>query len=99
MGLLCFGLSLRSRGRRITYLGADTPVEGLMEVASVVEPTRVVLSSVDGSVFARAEERLARVAAGYRVAIAGAGATPALAEKLGADLLAGDPVIEAVALA
>src|SRR3954453_774908 len=33
MGLLCFGLSLRNRGWRVTYLGADTPVEGMSEVA------------------------------------------------------------------
>src|SRR5215203_4946228 len=38
MGLLCFGLSLRNRGWRVTYLGADTPVDGISEVAAVIDP-------------------------------------------------------------
>jgi methanogenic corrinoid protein MtbC1 len=29
IGLICFGLSLRTRGWRITYLGADTPVKSI----------------------------------------------------------------------
>jgi DNA-binding transcriptional MerR regulator/methylmalonyl-CoA mutase cobalamin-binding subunit len=98
MGLLCFGLALRSRGWRITYLGADTPVHGILEVASVVDPARIVLSSVDGGVLTRAAESLAPIAAKHRLAIAGAGATPGHARRLGAELLGGDPVAEAATL-
>jgi DNA-binding transcriptional MerR regulator/methylmalonyl-CoA mutase cobalamin-binding subunit len=99
MGLLCFGLALRARGWRITYLGADMPVAGIAEVASVVDPAWIVLSSVDSTVFTRAAEPLAQLAAKHRLAMAGAGATPGVAKRLGADLLAGDPVTEAATLA
>jgi DNA-binding transcriptional MerR regulator len=99
MGLLCFGLSLRSRGWRVTYLGADTPVDALREVASVVDPAAIVLASVESDVFARSSEPLSLVVGDHRVAIAGAGATRALAERIGAEHLAGHPVVEAAALA
>ena len=33
LGLIAFGLALRSRGWRIVYLGADTPIETVEEVS------------------------------------------------------------------
>jgi hypothetical protein len=47
----------------------------------------------------RAAQSLAPIAAKYRLAMVGAGATPRLANSLGADLLGGDPVSEAATLA
>ena len=39
LGLVCFGLLLGDRGWRIAYLGADTPVEQVIDVSASVEPT------------------------------------------------------------
>ena len=99
LGLLCFGLSLRSRGWRITYLGADTPIDAVGEVADAVKPARIVLSSVSPDVYESAREPLTDLAGRHRVALAGQGADEAFAEMLGAAALTGDAVLEAAALA
>ena len=98
IGLLAFGLALRAQGWRITYLGADTPTAALAGAAARVQPTWVVLSSVDGSVFRREMEELAELAAGVPTAIGGAGASPSLADGIGAELLTDDPVRAAAEL-
>ena len=56
LGLIAFGLALRNRGWRITYLGQDTPVSTLVEEARELEPDRVVVAASD----ARAARRRAR---------------------------------------
>ena len=43
--LIVFGLALRGRGWRITYLGPDTPVGALLDTAQALEPTLVVVSA------------------------------------------------------
>ncbi len=98
LGLLCFGLALRERGWRITYLGADTPVPDLRAACEKVSPAIAVLCAVDPSRLRGCAAEIAALSADVRVAIAGAGATPTLASQLGAELLAGDPVSEAGAL-
>jgi DNA-binding transcriptional MerR regulator len=92
LGLIAFGLALRNRGWRITYLGQDTPVSTLEQEARELSPDRVVVA-------ASATERLddvlvdlARLARAAPLSIGGAGASPELAEKAGASLLGGDPV-------
>jgi DNA-binding transcriptional MerR regulator len=98
IGLLCFGLALRARGWRITYLGADTPTQALAGVVTTVRPSYVVLSSVDSGVFWRRTEELAGLAAEMPTAIGGAGASEELATELGAELLADHPVTAAAEL-
>jgi DNA-binding transcriptional MerR regulator len=99
IGLLCFGLALRSRGWRITYLGADTPMATLFELAGSLRPARVVLASVRGDTYLAAGDVLSELARQVPLALAGAGAAvPAVAE-LGADVLEHDPVTEAARLA
>lgn len=93
LGLLCFGIALRGHGWRITYLGADTPVTTLREAADRLRPEVVVLA-------ATTTRRLRAVADGIAglpvaLALAGAGATAQLAERLGARLLEADPVAAA----
>lgn len=56
LGLLAFGLALREHGWRITFLGADTPAETLVETVNALEPRAVVLASVE-------QERLEAIAA------------------------------------
>jgi len=98
LGLLCFGLALRERGWRITYLGADTPLRDIAAICGELAPAIVVLSSVSRHRFRKAGDELIALGKRARVAIGGAGATPALARQLGVELLAGDAVAEAAAL-
>jgi MerR family transcriptional regulator, light-induced transcriptional regulator len=95
--LMAFGLALRERGWRITYLGADTPGESLAEAATQLDPALVVVSAVLRSRFQRAAESLTGIARSRAVAIAGRGATAALADSLGCHLLSVDPVAAAEA--
>jgi DNA-binding transcriptional MerR regulator len=95
IGLLAFGLALGTRGWRITYLGADTPVDALSNLAAVLEPAQVVLASVRPDTYVAARVPLVELAARVPLAIAGAGAGPDLAAQLGATLLEGDPITEA----
>jgi len=98
LGLLCFGLALRERGWTITYLGADTPLRDLVAVCGELAPAIVVLCAVNRERFRRSAEEISTLGKSVRVAIGGAGATPALAGRLGVELLAGDAVGEAAAL-
>jgi MerR family transcriptional regulator, light-induced transcriptional regulator len=92
-GLIGFGLALRERGWRITYLGPDTPAETLAWAAAGAPPaSAVVVSSVAPERFLGAAAALAALAGGVPVAIGGAGADQRVARRLGARLLAGDPV-------
>jgi len=95
LGLLAFGLALRRRGWRIAYLGADTPADQLGEAAGVRRPAATVVSAVRAEPFADQEEELSRVAERGRLFVAGEGASPALAGRIGARLLDSDPVTAA----
>jgi DNA-binding transcriptional MerR regulator len=92
LGLIAFGLSLRGRGWRITYLGADTPTQSIHDNLSEGGPALTVLAAVSRERFAAAREALMRIAAQGRVAIAGAGADARLARRLGAEHLDSGPV-------
>ena len=95
LGLICFGLALRARGWRITYLGADTPPRSLAETATLVQPSFVVVNIVTAQIPAEARRELQALASSYRLALGGPGADEATAGSLGAELLAGDPVTAA----
>jgi MerR family transcriptional regulator, light-induced transcriptional regulator len=97
--LVIFGLALRERGWRITYLGADTPGESLAEAVAEIQPDLVVVTAVRRRHFTAAGGDLAAIAARGRLAIAGEGARTALADELGCELLEGDPVSAAAAVA
>jgi DNA-binding transcriptional MerR regulator len=90
--LIVFGLAVRERGWRITYLGADTPVETLAETAATLAPDLVVVSATAGPPAPEAAEALRKLARRAPLVLAGpglAGAAPP------ARVLAGDPVAEA----
>jgi methylmalonyl-CoA mutase cobalamin-binding subunit len=89
LGLIAFGLALRERGWRIDYLGPDTPLESIEKAARQTDLSVVVLSGVRPE----SHEQIAALAARYRVAIAGAGATEASVQ--GVERLTDDPVTEA----
>lgn len=98
LGLLSFGLALRERGWRITYLGADTPIEDITARAAALSPAIVVLAATDAERFASNSDSLTALANTVRVGLGGAGASPDLARRLGAELLSGSLVDAAAAL-
>jgi methanogenic corrinoid protein MtbC1 len=95
LGLIAFGIALRNRGWRITYLGQDTPLATIEHEARALKPDRVVLVSAAPARLAKLSADLARLAKAAPLALAGAGASAELATKAGATLLADDPVSEA----
>ncbi len=95
LGLITFGLALRSRGWRITFLGQDTPISTVEEHVRVLQPDRVVLSAAEAGPLNDSLQDLRRLTESVPVSLAGAGATQALAQAAGATLLSGDPIAEA----
>jgi MerR family transcriptional regulator, light-induced transcriptional regulator len=95
LGLLIFGIALSRRGWRIVYLGADTPASSLAHAAAKVEPALTVLAASRSQWYSRESDALAKLAAKRRLCIAGAGASERLANRLGAEHLAADPVTAA----
>ena len=94
LGLVAFGLALRSRGWRILYLGPDTPLGSLAEAARSARPEVVVVSAVDPRRLAAARDDLAELARDHRLAVGGAAAAE-LDLGEGIHLLTGSPVNEA----
>jgi DNA-binding transcriptional MerR regulator len=99
LGLILFGLALRRHGWRITYLGADTPLETLRAASGDLAPRAVVLTALDEVRFASLRDQLRGLAAVAPLFLAGAGATEEVAGATGAQLLRGDPVSAAAELA
>ena len=95
LGLICFGLALRGRGWRITYLGADTPLSSLVDTAGQLRPAIVVVNVVTAPISAETRRQLKTLASSHRLALGGAGTDEAAAGSVGAELLEGDPVAAA----
>jgi MerR family transcriptional regulator, light-induced transcriptional regulator len=92
LALIVFGLALRERGWRITYLGPDTPVDSLANAARMLEPAAVVIAVTTPQRLAGTEASLRKVARSVPLWIAGAGASPQVTEKAGARHLDADPL-------
>jgi|tagenome__1003787_1003787.scaffolds.fasta_scaffold20800501_2 DNA-binding transcriptional MerR regulator len=92
LGLIAFGLALRNRGWRITYLGQDTPLSTLVEETRELVPDRVVVAASASERLDNVAADLAALAQAAPLAIGGAGASGELAERVSATLLGGDPV-------
>jgi DNA-binding transcriptional MerR regulator len=90
--LAVFALALRDRGWRITYLGADTPVETIEDAVRALEPALVVVSASAPDRIEDSLGALRRLAKRAPLVFAGPGTASA---KLPARGLAGDPVTEA----
>jgi DNA-binding transcriptional MerR regulator len=98
IGLIGFGLALRARGWRITFLGADTPIESIVSCAQEMEAAVVVVYSMAAPLAASVEAELGRIAALAPLLLAGSGVDPELADRLGATQLAADPLLAADSL-
>ena len=94
LGLISFGLALRTRGWRIDFLGSDTPTESLVRAAHALDPALLVLSATTPALLTPVLYELAGLARARRVAVAGA-AVRHVAVPDGVMQLLGDPVSEA----
>ena len=89
LGLVIFGLALRELGWRITFLGADTPADTIVESVQRLEPAALVLAVTDSARLAAVAQTADGLAdAGTVVWIGGAGAGPVA----GARVLDGSPL-------
>jgi MerR family transcriptional regulator, light-induced transcriptional regulator len=95
LGLIAFGVALRSRGWRIVYLGTDTPIETVEEVSRQLDPSLVVLTAVSSERVEPVVTWLRALAGRHRLALAGAAAGDGALEASGALTLSRDPVAEA----
>lgn len=96
--LVAFGLALRGQGWRIAFLGADTPTGSVADAAGTLDPALVAVSAVTSEVFERSADELTDLARSFPLAIAGAGASEQLAERLGCRFLVDGPVSAAAAV-
>jgi len=71
LALAMLGLLLTRRGWRVTFLGADTPLDDLEAAVPALRPSLVVLSTYDASLFRAHRDTVARLATVVRVAVAG----------------------------
>jgi MerR family transcriptional regulator, light-induced transcriptional regulator len=95
LGLIVFGLGLRDRGWRITFLGPDTPLETLADAVGALQPDAVVLAATTPERFDAGRDALRRLARAARLWAAGAGATSDFATDTGMRLLDVDPLTAA----
>ena len=95
LALLIFGIALNRNGWRIGYLGADTPLDELINTAVDISADLVVLAATTPDRFVGLTADLSRLAGTVPLALAGAGAVETTAHQIGARLLTADPVTEA----
>jgi MerR family transcriptional regulator, light-induced transcriptional regulator len=92
LGLLAFGVALRRRGWRITYLGTNSPISAVADIAQSLAPAVVVLLSMNPDNFLDHAREIAKPAKQVPVMIAGTGATPQIAQQTQTHVLDQDPV-------
>jgi MerR family transcriptional regulator, light-induced transcriptional regulator len=95
LGLIAFGLALRSRGWRIVYLGPDSPIDTVADVSGRIDPSLVVLNAVSRERIRPVLPKLRALARRHRVALGGAGAEDPALEKSRILALTSDPAAEA----
>jgi DNA-binding transcriptional MerR regulator len=93
--LVAFGLMLRSHGWRILFLGADTPIETVVDTVRTTSPAIAVLASFDTGLIEAHADALRELAASVPLVLAGPGASAPACERLGIDRLNGDLVAAA----
>jgi DNA-binding transcriptional MerR regulator len=92
LGLLAFGVVLRRRGWRITYLGTDSPIGAVADITRTLVPAVVVLLSMNPDHFLDHAGEIEKLAQQIPVVIAGSGATPEVARHTKTHVLDQDPV-------
>jgi MerR family transcriptional regulator, light-induced transcriptional regulator len=95
LGLIAFGLALRSRGWRIVYLGPDSPIETVADVSRRIEPSLVVLNAVTPERVRPVLPQLRSLARRHPLALGGSAAEDDTLGRTGILALTGDPTAEA----
>jgi methanogenic corrinoid protein MtbC1 len=95
LALMVFGVALHELGWCITYLGADTPIEALTEVAEHVRPELTVVAAAMRQRLPRHAKELRGFADRWSLALGGPGVSARLAKQAGAKHLEEDPVTAA----
>ncbi len=98
VSLAMFGVLMRRKGWRVTFLGADTPMATLASAVAAVIPDLVVLFSPIAGRFEEMEDELRALRQLAPVALCGAAATPESALRTGCRNLDGDPAAVATLL-
>ena len=98
LGLIAFGLALRSRGWRIVYLGPDSPIETVEEICLRIDPELVVFSGVTEDRLEPVIPQLREFAANHRLALGGAAVESRQLNGIDLLKLPGDPVAAAEAV-
>jgi len=99
LGLIMFGIAVSRRGRRVVFLGADTPLDTVRETAVAIKPAAVVLAVSRPEPLRDQREALRALASDVSLLVCGEGAVPEDVEAAGAEVLAGDPVAAARTIA
>jgi DNA-binding transcriptional MerR regulator len=92
LGLIMFGIAASRRGRRITYLGQDTPFSTIEATIDAVGPELVVFAVAEGTSLGQLARAIRALAKRVPVAFGGGGITKDEARRLDARFLGGDPV-------
>lgn len=95
LALMVFGIALHELGWRITYLGADTPIATLAEVAELVHPELTVVAAAMSQRLPRHAKQLRDFADRWSLALGGPGVSARIAKQAGATQLEEDPVTAA----
>jgi MerR family transcriptional regulator, light-induced transcriptional regulator len=98
LGLIAFGLALRSRGWRIVYLGPDSPIDTVADVSDRLEPRLVALNAVSPETVRPLLSKLRPLARRHQLALGGAAAQDHTLIRHGILALTGDPTTEATRL-
>jgi MerR family transcriptional regulator, light-induced transcriptional regulator len=98
IGLIAFGLVLRSHGWRILFLGADTPLAALRRAVAQTDPRLVLVASMDSALLEAAGSELRRLGRSAPLVLSGAGASEELCSRLRVARLDGDLVAAAGAI-
>jgi hypothetical protein len=96
--LIVFGLVAARRGRRVVFLGADTPIATIADAVAATRPSAVVLATSRVDPLRTEREELRRLAAVVRVLVCGAGASLEDVAAFGGDVLAAGPLDAAMAI-
>lgn len=99
LGLLCFGIGLRERGWRVTFLGGDTPIEAVHGTAARLLPALVVLCAEQEPPLRDAVPEISVLASQHPVALAGRAASAEMAHATGTRLLQDAPMAAAARIA
>jgi len=95
LALIVFGIALHELGWRVTYLGADTPIETLTEVAEIIHPELTVMAATMRQRLPRHAKQLRSFTDRRPLALGGPGVSARLAKQTGARHLEEDPVTAA----